>query len=108
MCPAIQSGRDDKLGIEAARFEFAATCFTTIEDLLNKTGVRPHQINFVITNSSLFNPTPSLCAAIMNHFKMGADTMSYSLGGMGCSAGTCCFDTANVFLVAADRWIGKV
>lgn len=87
VCPAIQTGSDDALGIEPARFEFGATCFTTIAELLNKTGVQPRQIKFVITNSSLFNPTPSLSAAIINHFKMGTDTMNYSLGGMGCSAG---------------------
>jgi predicted naringenin-chalcone synthase len=41
----------------------------------------------VITNSSLFNPTPSLSATIMNHFKMPHTTLNYNLGGMGCSAG---------------------
>jgi 3-ketoacyl-CoA synthase len=66
-------------GMEAARFEFAATCFSCIEELLQKTGVKPSQINFVITNSSLFNPTPSLSATIMNHFKMGGNTKGYSL-----------------------------
>lgn len=87
VCPAIQSGEASKLGIEAARFEFGATCFTTIQDLLNKTGIRPKDIDIVITNSSLFNPTPSLSAAILNHFKMSSKTINYSLGGMGCSAG---------------------
>jgi hypothetical protein len=29
------------------------------------TGVQPRQIGIVITNSSLFNPTPSLSASIM-------------------------------------------
>jgi 3-ketoacyl-CoA synthase len=56
--------------------------------------VRPNQVNFVITNSSLFNPTPSLSAIIMNHFKMGSSTINYSLGGMGCSAGVIALDLA--------------
>jgi hypothetical protein len=51
--PAIQSGDVSQLGIEAARFEFGATCFTTIQDLLDKTGITPRQIDYVITNSSL-------------------------------------------------------
>lgn len=51
--PAIQSGDPSQLGIEAARFEFGATCFTTIQDLLDKTGITPRQIDYVITNSSL-------------------------------------------------------
>lgn len=87
VCPAIQSGDASHLGIEAARFEFGATCFTTIQELFNKTGLRPKDIDIVITNSSLFNPTPSLSAAILNHFKMSSKTVNYSLGGMGCSAG---------------------
>lgn len=53
VCPAIQTGDPNQLGIEAARFEFGATCFTTIQELLDKTGVTPRQIDFVITNSSL-------------------------------------------------------
>ena len=38
-------------------------------------------------DSSLFNTTPSLAATIMNHFKMGSNTLSYNISGMGCSAG---------------------
>lgn len=53
VCPAIQSGDAAALGIEAARFEFGATCFTTIQELLDKTGLTPRQIDYVITNSSL-------------------------------------------------------
>jgi hypothetical protein len=53
VCPAIQSGDATQLGIEAARFEFGATCFTTIQELLDKTGITPRQIDYVITNSSL-------------------------------------------------------
>jgi 3-ketoacyl-CoA synthase len=74
-----------KPGIEMAREEYEETCFPTIQALLDKTGVKPSQINFVITNSSLFNPTPSLSAAIINRFGMRDDTINYSLGGMGCS-----------------------
>lgn len=98
VCPAIQSGDPAQLGIEAARFEYGACCFTCVEELLQKTGVRPGDIGFVITNSSLFNPTPSLSAALMNHFKMRATTINYSLGGMGCSAGVIALDLARELL----------
>jgi 3-ketoacyl-CoA synthase len=84
--------------MEPARFEFAATCFPTIQELLDKTGVRPDQISFVLTNSSLFNPTPSLSAMIVNHFKMGKRVIGYSLGGMGCSAGIIALDLAKELL----------
>jgi hypothetical protein len=96
--PAIQAGRDEALGMEPARFEFAATCFPTIQELLDKAGVRADQVNFVITNSSLFNPTPSLSAMIVNHFKMSKKTIGYSLGGMGCSAGIIALDLARELL----------
>uniref|UniRef100_A0A383VE34 3-ketoacyl-CoA synthase n=1 Tax=Tetradesmus obliquus TaxID=3088 RepID=A0A383VE34_TETOB len=79
---------------EHARKEFEVTCFSAIKDLLNKTGVQPRQISMVITNSSLFNPTPSLSATIMHHFKMPHTTLNYNLGGMGCSAGLVAIDLA--------------
>jgi hypothetical protein len=60
-------------------------CFSAVRDLLNKTGVSPKQVGVVITNCSLFNPTPSLSATIINHFGMGGRTINYNLGGMGCS-----------------------
>jgi hypothetical protein len=53
VCPAIQSGDAQQLGIEAARFEFGATCFPAIQEVMDKAGVRPHQIDFIVTNSSL-------------------------------------------------------
>jgi hypothetical protein len=56
-----------------------------VRDVLAKTGVHPRQIGCVIVNCSLFNPTPSLSAMIMNHFKMSSNVINYNLGGMGCS-----------------------
>jgi hypothetical protein len=87
-----------------ARKEFETTCFSAIRDLLNKTGVQPRQIGIVITNSSLFNPTPSLAATIMNHFKMPPSTFGYNLGGMGCSAGGCRPHGCCRWLVPAGNW----
>jgi 3-ketoacyl-CoA synthase len=87
--PAIQHAGQRKPGIEAARQEYMDTCFACVSELLEKTGVAPAKVKFVITNSSLFNPTPSLSAAIMNRFRMRDDTINYSLGGMGCSGEAC-------------------
>jgi hypothetical protein len=61
-------------GMSVAREEFEQICFSAVQDLLSKTGVDPKRIRFVVTNSSLFNPTPSLSAMIMNKFKMGPKT----------------------------------
>lgn len=60
-------------------------CFTAVREVLSKSGVTPRQVGCVIVNCSLFNPTPSLSALIMNHFKMASNTINYNLGGMGCS-----------------------
>ncbi len=60
-------------------------CFAAIKDVLDKSGVAPREIGVVIVNCSLFNPTPSLSATIMNHFRMHSNVINYNLGGMGCS-----------------------
>ena len=50
-------------------------------------GLTAKDIDILVVNCSLFNPTPSLSAMIVNHFKMRSDLISYNLAGMGCSAG---------------------
>ena len=60
--------------------------FSCVEEVLEKTGVKAQQIDVLVVNCSLFCPTPSLSAAIVNHFKMRADVKAFNLGGMGCSA----------------------
>ncbi|XP_016491132.1 3-ketoacyl-CoA synthase 2-like [Nicotiana tabacum] len=69
-----------------------------IDDLLAKTGVKVQEIGIVIVNSSAFNPTPSLSAMIVNHYKLGVNVITYNLGGMGCSAGLISVDLANRLL----------
>lgn len=54
-------------------------------ELFEKTGIKPSQIGILVVNCSLFVPTPSWCAHVMNHFKMGGNVLSFNLGGMGCS-----------------------
>ena len=49
-------------------------------------------------NCSLFNPTPSLSAMIVNHFKMKSSVVSYNLSGMGCSAGVISISLAKELL----------
>jgi predicted naringenin-chalcone synthase len=71
--------------------------------LLVSPGIQPRQIGCVIVNSSLFNPTPSLSACIMNHFKMGSKTINYNLGGMGCSASLVAIDLAKQVRLVKGR-----
>jgi 3-ketoacyl-CoA synthase len=54
-------------------------------DLLQRTGVQRSQVGVVVVNSSVFCPTPSLAAQLMNHLKLNPSTLHYNLGGMGCA-----------------------
>ncbi|XWS08896.1 hypothetical protein CRYUN_Cryun40dG0039800 [Craigia yunnanensis] len=81
-----------------ARKETETVMFGAIDELLAKTGVKPTDIGILVVNSSLFNPTPSLSAAIVNHYKLRGNIFSYNLGGMGCSAGIISIDLAKQLL----------
>ena len=61
--------------------------FETVHNVLRDSNVHPRQVDILIVNCSLFNPTPSLSAMIVNHFKMRGNVVTYNLSGMGCSAG---------------------
>ena len=56
------------------------------------------QVDILIVNCSLFNPTPSLSAMLVNHFKMKSNIVSYNLSGMGCSAGVIAISLAKELL----------
>jgi len=75
------------ISMARAREEAEMVMFTVLEGLFRKTGVNPKDIGVLIVNCSLFNPTPSLSAMIVNHFKMRSGVQTYNLSGMGCSAG---------------------
>lgn len=81
-----------------ARKEAEAVMFGAIDELLEKTSVKPKDIGILIVNCSLFNPTPSLSAMIVNHYKLRGNIISYNLGGMGCSAGLISIDLAKDLL----------
>jgi len=84
----------------AARREAEEVLFPCVEEVLRKTKTSPKQIDFLIVNCSLFCPTPSLCAMVVNKFKMRSDIRSYNLSGMGCSAGLISIDLAQNLLTA--------
>ncbi|PPR80731.1 hypothetical protein GOBAR_AA39979 [Gossypium barbadense] len=81
-----------------ARKEAEAVMFGAIDELLAKTSVKPKDIGILIVNCSLFNPTPSLSAMVINHYKLRGNIQSYNLGGMGCSAGLISIDLAKHLL----------
>nr|GMC93891.1 3-ketoacyl-CoA synthase 11-like [Ipomoea batatas] len=81
-----------------ARKEAELVMFGAIDELLAKTKVKPKDIGILIVNCSLFNPTPSLSAMVINHYKLRGNIASYNLGGMGCSAGLIAIDLAKKLL----------
>lgn len=86
-----------------AREEAEMVLFSCVENLLEKTGLKPRDIDVLVVNCSLFNPTPSLSAMIINKFKMRTNIESYNLGGMGCSAGAISIGLAKRLLGSLNR-----
>mmetsp|Transcript_15541 Transcript_15541/g.16293 ORF Transcript_15541/g.16293 Transcript_15541/m.16293 type:complete len:516 (+) Transcript_15541:28-1575(+) len=83
---------------EAAREESKVVIFDCVRRVLAKTKLAPKDIDILVINCSLFSPTPSLCAMVINEFNMRSDILSYNLSGMGCSAGVISVDLAkNLF-----------
>ncbi|GLC40215.1 3-ketoacyl-CoA synthase 11 [Pleodorina starrii] len=74
--------------IPAALAEARQVLTGAADELFQRTGVSPRDIDIVITSNSIFCPTPSLASMIVNHYKMRSDVQSYHLGGMGCANGT--------------------
>ncbi|KAK4853239.1 hypothetical protein QYF36_005812 [Acer negundo] len=81
-----------------ARKEAEMVMFGAVDELFEKTKVKPKDIGILIVNCSLFNPTPSLSAMVINHYKLRGNIVSYNLGGMGCSAGLISIDLAKDLL----------
>uniref|UniRef100_A0A5B7AQU4 3-ketoacyl-CoA synthase n=1 Tax=Davidia involucrata TaxID=16924 RepID=A0A5B7AQU4_DAVIN len=84
--------------MKEARKEAEAVMYGAIDELLAKTCVKPKDIGILVVNCSLFNPTPSLSAMVINHYKLRGNIVSYNLGGMGCSAGLISLDLAKKLL----------
>ncbi|KAH7280981.1 hypothetical protein KP509_36G023900 [Ceratopteris richardii] len=72
--------------------------FGALDMLFDRTGIKPKDIGILVVNCSLFNPTPSLSAMIVNKYKLRGNIQSYNLGGMGCSAGVIAIDLAKDLL----------
>ncbi|KAJ7189806.1 hypothetical protein O6H91_23G055800 [Diphasiastrum complanatum] len=84
--------------MSAARGEAEEVMFGALDELFEKTHVKPKDVGILVVNCSLFNPTPSLSAMIVNKYRMRGNIKSYNLGGMGCSAGVISIDMAKDIL----------
>ncbi|XP_047326675.1 3-ketoacyl-CoA synthase 4-like [Impatiens glandulifera] len=81
-----------------ARLEAEQAIFDTMDNLFASTHVKPKDIGILVLNNSLFNPTPSLSAMIINKYKLRSNIHSFNIGGMGCSAGVIALDLAKHML----------
>lgn len=85
---------------DTSREEFQEVVFPIVREVLRRTKLRPKDVDILIVNCSLFSPTPSLCAMVVNEFGFRSDVLSYNLSGMGCSAGIIAVDLAKRLLNA--------
>lgn len=73
-----------------------------------RAGIEPEQIDIVVTNCSIYCPTPSLASMLVNKFKLRQDVQAYHLGGMGCGNGVMALgllkDLLQVGSPAGRRW----
>ncbi|XP_072995499.1 3-ketoacyl-CoA synthase 4 [Typha latifolia] len=81
-----------------ARAEAEQVMFGALDNLFKETNVKTKDIGILVVNCSLFNPTPSLSAMIINKYKLRGNIRSFNLGGMGCSAGVIAIDLAKDLL----------
>lgn len=84
--------------MKEGRAEASTVMFGALDELFEKTKIRPKDVGVLVVNCSIFNPTPSLSAMIINHYKMRGNILSFNLGGMGCSAGIIGLDLARDML----------
>ncbi|KAM7464344.1 hypothetical protein LguiA_032465 [Lonicera macranthoides] len=84
--------------LEASGGEAELVIFSAMDSLFEKTGIKPNDVHILIVNCSLFSPTPSLSAMVINKYKMRGNVKSYNLSGMGCSAGLISIDLARDLL----------
>ncbi|KAL3500342.1 hypothetical protein ACH5RR_039435 [Cinchona calisaya] len=86
--------------MKEGRAEASTVMFGALDELFEKTKIRPKDVGVLVVNCSIFNPTPSLSAMIINHYKMRGNILSFNIGGMGCSAGIIALDLARDMLQA--------
>ncbi|CAN6685987.1 unnamed protein product [Malus baccata var. baccata] len=87
-----------RISMAAAREEAEQVIFGALDDLFANANVKPKDIGILVVNCSLFNPTPSLSAMVVNKYKLRGNIRSFNLGGMGCSAGVIAVDLAKDML----------
>ncbi|CAI9098988.1 OLC1v1035731C1 [Oldenlandia corymbosa var. corymbosa] len=98
--PRILFQPDRAITLKDGREEAAMLMFGAVDDLFSTTSICPKDIRILVVNCGVLNPTPSLSAMIINHYKLSYKIQSFNLGGMGCAAGITAVDLAKDLLNA--------
>ncbi|KAJ0077793.1 hypothetical protein Patl1_37209 [Pistacia atlantica] len=72
--------------LKLSREETEEVLFTVMKDLLSRHKINLKSIDILVSNCSLFCPTP-ISSMIINNFGLRSNIKNFSLSGMGCSAG---------------------
>ncbi|PNW80516.1 hypothetical protein CHLRE_07g320550v5 [Chlamydomonas reinhardtii] len=80
-------GNNPKTDMDSAAAECRMAVCGAVEGLFKKTGLRPKDIDILVTTCSVYCPTPSMASMVVNAFGMRKDVQAYHLGGMGCANG---------------------
>lgn len=100
-CDSIPENKGDERAVcnmHFAREEAELVLFGAMDALCLRNNLNPKSIDILIVNCSLFNPTPSISAMIVNKYKLRSSVLTYNLAGMGCSAGLIAVDLAKDLL----------
>lgn len=89
-----------KLTMNDAKVEAELVIFSAMDSLITKTNLKPTDIDVLIVNCSVFSPSPSLAAMVINNYKFRSDVRCYNLTGMGCSAGLISVDLVRILFLS--------
>ncbi|KAL9321484.1 hypothetical protein ACSQ67_013323 [Phaseolus vulgaris] len=94
--------------MKLAQEEVELVLFRIVKDLLSKHKVNPKRIDILVSNCSLFCPTPSIASMIINKFGFRSNIKSVNLSGMGCSAGLLSINLAKDLLKVHNNSLALV
>ncbi|KAI5072794.1 hypothetical protein GOP47_0012900 [Adiantum capillus-veneris] len=85
--PMTLLSKAEDVDLQDAREETENLISVAAKRLLQQVGIEAREIDIVVINCSLFNPTPSLSAFLVHALSMRSNVKTFNLAGMGCSAG---------------------
>ncbi|ERN10269.1 hypothetical protein AMTRI_Chr08g163470 [Amborella trichopoda] len=83
---SLTSGDPNSCNLNSGISEMDQCFIGALDPLFEKTGISPKDIDILVVNVSMLWPAPSLCARIVNRYKMREDVKAFNISGMGCSA----------------------